>query len=84
MKEIGIGTEGIIKELEIINKIGNKHGCDGIVKTFDNFIEGNKCYIVMEYCTKGSLHDIIESQKKTKVLMEEKVFTYIYFFIRNV
>jgi serine/threonine protein kinase len=73
LKEI-VKTEEIKKELEVIKKIGNKHGCNEIVKIFDNFNEDDKCYIVMEYCSKGSLHDIIESQKRVKVPIEEKVF----------
>jgi serine/threonine protein kinase len=74
LKEFDIKTEEIKNELEIINKIGNEHGCNEIVKIFDNFIESNKCYVVMEYCSKGSLYKITESQKGVKVPMEEKVF----------
>jgi serine/threonine protein kinase len=44
--------EIIERELDIAKKIGSEHGCSGLVCIYDCFKEGEKYYIVMEYCKK--------------------------------
>jgi serine/threonine protein kinase len=70
IKEIEINKETIENELKIGKEIGSEHGCSGIIRIYDSFVEGEKCYIVMEYCKKGSLSNFIKENVK---LMNEKV-----------
>jgi serine/threonine protein kinase len=67
IKETEINKEN---ELNIGKKIGSEHKCSGIVRIYDSFEEGERYYIVMEYCKKGSLSNFI---KKNKNSMNEEV-----------
>jgi serine/threonine protein kinase len=60
-KEYAI-KEIIEKELDISKRIGSQHDCLGIVHIYDSFREGEKLYIVMEYCKNGSLSDFIKNK----------------------
>jgi serine/threonine protein kinase len=68
IKEISVGPkikkETIEKELEISKRIGSNHECSGLVRIYDCFKEDEKHYIVMEYCKKGSLSDLIKEYGK--------------------
>jgi serine/threonine protein kinase len=68
IKEISIGPkikkEVIKKELDISKEIGSNHGCSGLVKIYDCCEKDEKYYIVMEYCKKGSLSDLIKEYRK--------------------
>jgi serine/threonine protein kinase len=69
-----INKEIIENELNIGKKIGSEHECSGIIRIYDSFVEGERYYIVMEYCKKGSLLDFLKENGK---LMNEEVI-YIY------
>jgi serine/threonine protein kinase len=75
-----INKETIENELKVVKEIGSEHGCSGIVYIYDSFEEGERYYIVMEYCKKGSLLDFLKENGK---LMNEEVYCllklYIYF-----
>jgi serine/threonine protein kinase len=72
-------NDAVKKELELIKKIGSKHLCPGLVQIYDAFSQGQKYYVVMEYCQEGSLFNFI---KKNPNLFNEEVynnhFTYLF------
>jgi serine/threonine protein kinase len=69
-KEYAI-KEIIEKELDVSKKIGGKHECSGLVHIYNSFKEGEKLYIVMEYCKKGSLSGFIKNKGN---FLNENVF----------
>jgi serine/threonine protein kinase len=69
-----INKEIAEEELNIAKKIGSEHNCSGLVRIYDCFKEGEKYYIVMEYCKKRSLSDFMKEKGN---LLNEKV-SYIY------
>jgi serine/threonine protein kinase len=71
IKETEINKENEY-ELNIGKKIGSEHGCSGIVRIYDSFVEGERYYIVMEYCKKGSLSNFIK--EKGKFMNEEVIY----------
>jgi serine/threonine protein kinase len=66
-----INKETIERELDIAKKIGNEHNCSGLVRIYDCFKEGEKYYIMMEYCKKGSLSNFMKEKGN---FLNEKVF----------
>jgi serine/threonine protein kinase len=66
-----INKETIERELDVAKKIGSEHNCSGLVRIYNCFKEGEKYYIVMEYCKKGSLLDFMIEKRN---LLNEKVF----------
>ena len=75
LKEIIIQDEmkdklnNIKKESEILSKFNSKN----IVKYYDSFLDKNKFYILMEYCSGQSLRDLINKHYKNDVLIEEDI-----------
>jgi serine/threonine protein kinase len=59
-----IGKEIIERELEIAKKIGKIPNFSEIVYIYDSFSEGERYYIVMEYCERGSLFKFIKSHNQ--------------------
>jgi serine/threonine protein kinase len=57
-----INKETIERELEIAKKIGSEHDCSGLVRIYDCFKEGERYYIVMEYCKKGSIGNFLNEK----------------------
>ena len=47
-----------LKEVSILASINSPY----IVKYMDSFIEGNKLYLIMEYCEKGDISTYITEQ----------------------
>ena len=75
LKEIIIQDEmkdklnNIKKESEILSKFNSKN----IVKYYDSFLDKDKFYILMEYCSGQSLRDLINKHYKNDVLIEEDI-----------
>lgn len=70
----GMGKASHIQAMNEVNIMKNIT-CDYIVKYHLSFIENNKLYICMEYCSGGDLSQYIQSQKP-KPLSEDSVWTF--------
>lgn len=62
-----LSLEQLLIELEILNKCNHKN----IVKFYDAFIHNDKLYIIMEYCSLGSLDSIINDLNRN--LTEDEI-----------
>jgi serine/threonine protein kinase len=46
-----------------------------VVRVVDAFEDQGDCYIVMEYCTKGTVRDLLRQHKDDGVILSEAVYS---------
>ena len=75
IKEIIINNEkkDKIKDIEKEADILSKFNCKNIVKYHESYKNGNKFYIIMEYCDGQNLRDFINKIIKKNQLIEENI-----------
>ena len=73
LKEMIIQDEGEIKTFKNEINFLSKFNCDNIIKYYDSFKDGNKFYILMEYCDGQTLKNYIDENKKNNILIEENI-----------
>ena len=75
IKEIIIEDESKdkIKKIENEAEILSKFNYKNIVKYYDSFLDKDKFYILMEYCSGQSLRDLINKHYKNDVLIKEDI-----------
>jgi serine/threonine protein kinase len=78
LKEIKL--ESLIISEKRISEMIKKLNYPEIVKILDTFTEGEKYYILMEYCEQGSLNNFIESERKGEGYIKENVYSILLFF----
>ena len=65
IKEIIINNEmkGKIKDIQKEAEILSKFNCENIVKYYDSYLDKDKFYILMEYCSGLTLKEFINKNK---------------------
>ena len=83
MKEIKLEgmTQNSINEIKAEAHFLSKFNCENIVKYYDSFQNGDKFYILMEFCPGQNLRKFIEEYQRKKSLIAENV---IYNIIRQI
>lgn len=71
LKQKNIVLDKLIKEIEIMKKMDHPN----IISYYDVIKTEEYWYIIMEYCNKGTLEDVIKYNKKIK---EKEINTYYY------
>ena len=83
MKEIKLEgmTQNSINEIKAEAHFLSKFNCENIVKYYDSFQNGDKFYILMEFCAGQNLRKFIEEYQRKKSLIPENV---LYNIIRQI
>jgi serine/threonine protein kinase len=71
LKEIK-SSHNLQRELEISKAMKNVI-CPEITRIYDVFTEGDKYFILMEYCKNGSLEDFMKSSRGKEIIHKEEV-----------
>ena len=69
--------ENIKKEADILSKVN----CYNIVKYYDSYLDKDKFYILMEYCSGKNLKNFIKEHNENNELIEENI---IYNIIKQI
>ena len=83
MKEIKLEgmPQNSINEIKAEAQFLSKFNCENIVKYYDSFQNGDKFYILMEFCPGQNLRKFIEEYQRKKSLIAENV---LYNIIRQI